>query len=76
MTLYELKNFDSQDDTVFAKGKFIGISIDGNNKYVLYALDKFFAEVECDIEQDEIIGKGVFKEGDSLDKYSNVPKEI
>jgi len=28
------------------------------------------------MEKDEIIGKGVFKEGDSLDKYSNVPKEI
>ena len=24
----------------------------------------------------EVKGKGVFKEGDSLDKYSNVPKEI
>jgi len=36
----------------------------------------FFAELIWDIEKDEIIGIGQFKEGDSLDKYSNVPKEI
>jgi len=33
-------------------------------------------DIKLDIEKDEITGKGVFKEGDSLDKYSNVPKEI
>jgi hypothetical protein len=36
----------------------------------------FFAEVIWDEEKDEIMGKEQFKEGDSLDKYSNVPKEI
>lgn len=36
----------------------------------------FFVEVEWDNEKDEIIGIGQFNEGDSLDKYSNVPKEI
>ena len=78
MTLYEYKilSEDEQYDTVFAKGKFLDIVIEGNSKYVLYAIDKFFVEVNWDIKQDEIIGKGVFKEGDSLDKYSNVPKEI
>ena len=29
-----------------------------------------------DIEKDEIIGKGTFKEGDSLNKYGKVPREI
>jgi len=67
---------DEQYDTVFSKGKFLDIVIEGNSKYVLYAIDMFFVEVIWDIEQDEIIGKGVFKEGSSLDKYSNVPKEI
>jgi len=52
------------------------IYIEGNTKYVLYAIDKFFVEVIWDIEKDEIIGKGQFKEGESLNKYSNVPKEI
>jgi hypothetical protein len=36
----------------------------------------FFVEVEWDIEQGEIIGKEVFKEGERLDKYSNVPKQV
>ena len=67
---------DQQYDTVFTKGKFLDIVIEGKSKFVLYAMDMFFVEVEWDIEEDEIIGKGTFKEGDSMDKYSNVPKEI
>jgi len=78
MTLYEYKTLskDDQYDTVFAKGKFLDIVLEGNSKFVLYAIDKFFVEVEWNIEKDGIIGKGVFKERDSLNKYSNVPKEI
>jgi len=67
---------DEQYDTVFAKGKFLDIVIEGNSKYVLYAIDKFFVEVVWNNEKDQIIGIGQFKEGDSLDRYSNVPKEI
>jgi hypothetical protein len=36
----------------------------------------FFVEVIWDIEKDEIIGKGLFKEGDSPDKYSNFLEDI
>ena len=67
---------DEQYDTVFSKGKFLDIVIEGNSKFVLYAIDMFFMEVIWDIEKYEIIGKGQFVEGDSLNKYSNVPKEI
>ena len=67
---------DEQYETVFSKGKFLDIVIEGNSKFVLYALDMFFVEVIWDIEEDQIIGLGQFKEGDSLDKYSNVPKVI
>ncbi|WP_299159395.1 hypothetical protein [uncultured Eudoraea sp.] len=58
MTLYEYKILteDEQYDTVFAKGRFLDIVIEGKSKFVLYALDKFFVEVIWDIEQDEIIG--------------------
>ena len=78
MTLYEYKilSEDEQNDTVFSKGKFLDIVIDGNTKYVLYALDMFFVEVIWDNDKDEIIGKGVFKEGNCINKYSNIPKEI
>ena len=78
MTLYEYKMLseDEQYDTVFSKGKFLDIVLEGNSKYVLYAINMFFVEVIWDNEKNEILGKGQFKEGDSLDKYSNVPKEI
>lgn len=78
MTLYEYKMLseDEQYDAVFSKGKFLDIHIDGSTKYVLYALDMFFVEVIWDNEKDEIIGIGQFREGESLDKYSNVPKEL
>ena len=78
MTLYQYKTLseDDQWDTVFSIGKFLDIVFEGNSKYVLYAIDKFFVEVEWNIETDEIIGKGEFKYGHTLDKYSNVPKEI
>jgi hypothetical protein len=36
----------------------------------------FFVEVIWDNEKDEIIGIGQFKEGDSPDRHSNVPKKI
>jgi len=61
---------------LFSIGKFLDIFIEGNSKYVLYAIDKFFVEVEWNVKTKEIVDKGVFKYGDTLDRYSNVPKEI
>jgi hypothetical protein len=54
----------------------LDIVLEGNSKYVLYAIDKFFVEAEWNNETDEIVGKGEFKYGDNLDRYINVPKEI
>ena len=78
MTLYEYRMLseDDQWDAVFSIGKFLDIFIEGNSKHVLYAIDKFFVEVEWNIENDNIIGKKEFKCGESLDKYSNVRKEL
>jgi len=44
--------------------------IEGNSKFVLCAIEKFFVEVEWNIETDEIVDKGAFKCGDTLDRYS------
>ena len=78
MTLYQYKMLseDDQWDTVFSKGKFLDMVIEDNSKFVLYAIDKFFVEVEWNIETDQTVDKGVFKYGNTLDRYSNVPKEI
>jgi len=67
---------DGQWATVYSMGKSLDIVIEGNSKYVLYAIDKFFVEVEWNIETEEIVDKRVFKLGDTLDRYSNVSKEI
>ena len=67
---------DDQYDTVFSKGRYLDMVIEDNSKYVLYAIDKFFVEVEWNIETDQIVDKGVFKCVDTLDRYSNVPREI
>ena len=78
MTLYQYKMLseDDQWDTVFSKGRYLDIVIEDNSKFVLYAIDKFFVEVEWNIETDQTVDKGVFKYGNTLDRYSNVPKEI
>ena len=78
MTLNEfiMLSEDGQWATVYSMGKSLDIVIEGNSKYVLYAIDKFFVEVEWNIETEEIVDKRVFKLGDTLDRYSNVPKEI
>ena len=49
MTLYVYKMLseNEQYDTVFAKGKFLDIVIEGNSKFILYAIDKFFVEVDA-----------------------------
>ena len=67
---------DEQYDTVFSKGRYLDMVIEGNSKFVLYAIDKFFVEVEWNIETDQIVDKGEFKCGAVLDRYSNVPKEF
>ena len=78
MTLNEfiMLSEDGQWATVYSMGKSLDIVIEGNSKYVLYAIDKFFVEVEWNIETEEIVDKRVFKLGDTLDRYSNVSKEI
>ena len=71
MTLYEFRMLDedAQWDAVWAYGKFVDLYLTPDIKYVLYTIDRFFVEVEWDIATDQIIGKGAFIEGDSLDKY-------
>ena len=65
---------DDQWDTVFSIGKFLDIVIEGNSKYVLYAIDKFFVEVVWDIQKDEIVGCAAFEQGKTRDRHRSVSK--
>jgi len=45
-------------------------------KYALYAVSMFWVEVTYNAKDNRITGINSFVSGDTLDKYSNVPKEL
>jgi|SRR5690606_13227763 len=57
-------------DLVFRKGEFIDYIIDGDTKLVLYALFKFFVEIEYEVKENKIVGKDSFVDGEKLDRHS------
>jgi hypothetical protein len=78
MTLYEFNILDEQNkyDTVFNKGQFVDSINKGLTKYALYSISMFWVEVVYNSETNKITGISTFIGGASLDKYSNMPKEI
>ncbi len=73
MTLYEFSRLSEQIqyDTIFKEGIILDVRVDQQGRFLLYALDKFFVEVEYSNKLNKIINKRTFKEGELLDKYSN-----
>ena len=63
-------------DTVFTKGQFVDTVTKGKTKYALYAVSMFWVEVTYDAKDNKITGIKSFVGGESLDKYSNVPKVL
>ena len=45
-------------------------------KYALYAVSMFWVEVTNDAKDNRITGINSFVGGETLNKYSNVPKEL
>ena len=74
MTLYEfkLKSDHEQYDIVFTKGEFIDYHLEESKRYALYAVSKFFVEIEYDHWSNEVTGKRSFVEGDLLNRYSRI----
>lgn len=74
MTLYEFNCLDKefQFDTIFRFGIFLDVSITGNVRYALYAIDKFFVEVAYDSKKNSLSGCKSFMTGQLLDKYSKL----
>lgn len=72
LSLYEFKLLSDHDqyDLVFTKGEFITNREEGSSRYVLYALSRFFIEIEYDVVSNKIVGKRSFVSGKLLDKYS------
>ncbi len=74
-TLYQFKLLKDQEqyDLVFNKGQFLTFLLKSNSRFALYALNKFFVEIEYDVKSNEIVNKVRFISGDKLDLYSNMP---
>lgn len=64
-----LPNHD-QHDLVFTKEEFITSREELGKRFVLYAVYRFFVEIEYDIKNNKIVGKSRFVTEDLLDKYS------
>lgn len=73
LSLYEFKLLSDHDqyDLVFTKGQFIDSLIKGNARFALYALYKFFVEIEYDSVSNKIVNKVSFISGQKLDRYAN-----
>ena len=78
MGIYDFNILSEHDqyDIVFNKGQFVDTVTKGNTKYALYAVSMFWVEVTYDAKYNRISGINSFVGGESLDKYSNVPKEL
>ncbi len=72
-TLYQFKLLSDQEqyDLVFNKGQFLTYRLKLNSRFALYALNKFFVEIEYDVRSNKIVNKVSFISGEKLDLYSN-----
>jgi hypothetical protein len=74
MTLYEFNALDQQskyDEVLNLSGLYLDNYINGNQRFNLYAIDKFFVEVEYNAETNRLVKIKGFTTGKLLDKYTN-----
>ena len=78
MGIYDFNILSDHDkyDTVFTKGQFVDSVKEGRITYVFYALSYFWFEVMYDVPTNKILEIGSFVSGKTLDRYSNVPKQL
>lgn len=78
MGIYEFNilSFKEKGNTVFNQGSFVDVVIEGNLKYALYALDMFWVEVVYNVPENKIADIRSFITGNTLNRYSNLPKEL
>ncbi|MGN7513676.1 MAG: hypothetical protein ACTHOM_04825 [Allomuricauda sp.] len=71
MGIYEylMLSKEEQWDTLWDKGVYLTTFKSIDCSYRLYAIDKFYVEVEMCVTKDSPIGMGVFVEGKKLEKY-------
>jgi hypothetical protein len=75
MTLYEFNVLTEQqqyDEILNISGIYLDNHINGSQRFNLYAIDRFFVEIEYNNTENKIVGLRSFKTGSLLDKYSNL----
>lgn len=74
MTLYEFKLLPEQEQyrKLFNEGEFITYRLGPNARFALYALEKFFVEVEYDSKSNKIVKNVSFVNGQKLELYSKI----
>lgn len=74
ISLYEFLALSDQEQyhITLTKGEFLDIRVEGKRKFLLYAIHRFFVEVEYNDVENKIINKRAFVTGELLNKY--VPK--
>lgn len=72
MGLYEymMLTQEQQWDELWDNGKHITNYKSIDCSFSLYALHRFYVEVELCVSSGKILGKGIFKTGKTLDKYA------
>ena len=73
-TLYEFNVLteEKQYYLIFNEGIFLDEHHENDKRFALYALYKFFIELEYDIEKNKITNKVSFIYGEKLDRYSKL----
>ena len=74
LTLYQYKLLSDHEqyDLLFTQGDFLDMIIAGNSRFAVYALFKFFVEIEYNNRENKIIGLKSFVTGKIMDKYSKL----
>lgn len=70
--MYDFINLPDEEqlEVVFVKGKCLEIRIEEDKRYLLYAVDLFFVEVEYSCNENSIRRNRAFVYGELLDKYA------
>ncbi len=78
MGIYEFNILSAHDkfDKVFTQGQFVDTVTKGNTKFALYSLSYFWVEVKYHAPSNKITGICSFVEGETLNRYSNIPDKI
>ena len=74
LTLYQYKLLSDHEqyDLLFTQGDFLDMIIAGNSRFAVYALFKFFVEVEYNNKENKIIGLKSFVTGEIMEKYAKL----